>query len=140
MREDRLKNFIELLRTSSRVPLGNPCNETTYILLGRHRGAGLIQLFVKQVVARFLFFQNAYHHYHRTYLPIELSKTLTYLADSSVPVCALRPFGFLREVVSAIEVLKTRVSLEYLFKVRRKTIYADLSCVVFPVLFISKHI
>ncbi|XP_029826767.2 uncharacterized protein LOC115312028 [Ixodes scapularis] len=96
-------------------------------------GLGLIHLFLKQVVVRFMFFRTVSHHFLRTYVQTELSEALPYLVVSSVPVGTLRPFGFLGEVVSAIEFLKTRFSLEYLFKVPRKTIYADLIDVVFPV-------
>ncbi|CAN7949049.1 unnamed protein product [Ixodes hexagonus] len=96
-------------------------------------GLGLLHIFLKQVISRFLFFRTASHHFLRTYMQTELSGALPYLVVSTVPACTSRPLGYLREVVSAIGFLKTRFSLEYLFRVSRKSLYADLLDVTFAV-------
>ncbi|CAN7938420.1 unnamed protein product [Ixodes hexagonus] len=96
-------------------------------------GLGLLHIFLKQVISRFMFFRTASHHFLLTYMQTELSSALPYLVVSTVPACTTRPLGYLGEVVNAIEFLKTRFSLEYLFTVSRKSLYADLIDMMFPV-------
>ncbi|XP_042149496.1 uncharacterized protein LOC121837761, partial [Ixodes scapularis] len=72
-------------------------------------------------------------HFLRTCLQAELSDALPYLVVSSVSAGTSRPLGFLREVVSAIEYLRTRFSLEYIFTTSRKALDADLLDITFPV-------
>ncbi|XP_042144555.1 uncharacterized protein LOC121834812 [Ixodes scapularis] len=95
-------------------------------------GLGLIHIFLKQVISRFLFFKTASHHFLRTYLQTELASALPYLVVTTIPASTSRPVGYLKEVVSAIEFLTARFSLEHLFTVSRKVLYADLIDITFP--------
>ncbi|XP_040066832.1 uncharacterized protein LOC120840397 [Ixodes scapularis] len=96
-------------------------------------GLGLLHVFLKQIISRFLFIRTVSHDFLRTYMQAELSSALPYLVVTTVPASTSRPLGYLGEVVSSIEFLKARFSLEYLFKASRKALYVDLIDALFPI-------
>ncbi|CAN7937877.1 unnamed protein product [Ixodes hexagonus] len=100
-------------------------------------GLGLAHLFVRQTVARFMFFRTSSHPFIRTLLQTHLPSLLPDLVVSSVHFssssCSAPLRGFFKEVVSAVQFLKVRFSLEYLFDVSERELYHNLIDALFPV-------
>lgn len=95
-------------------------------------GLGLAHLFLRQVVARFIFLRDQRDLFLRTVLQVRLCHALPDFVVSSSKVDCPGVRGFLHEVVRAFQFLKVRFSLEYLSVVSRKRLYRDLVDVVLP--------
>lgn len=96
-------------------------------------GLGLVHLFLRQVVSRFIFLRDLRNPFLRNVVQVRLSSALPEFVVSSDNVKCGRIQGFLREVVLAFRFLKVRFSLEYLSLVPRKRLYKDLVDTVLPV-------
>lgn len=96
-------------------------------------GLGLVHLFLKQVVSRFLFLRDQSDSFVRTIIQVRMRDALPDYIVSSSGVRRSRLRGFLREVVWSFQFLKVRFSLEYLSGVSRKQLYKDVIDICLPV-------
>lgn len=96
-------------------------------------GLGLVHLFLRQVVARFMFFRDESDPFLRHVMQTRLSHTLPEFVVSTSDAKRVSVRGFLSEVVRAVKLLKVRFSTEYLSFVTRKRLYKDLVDVCLPV-------
>lgn len=98
----------------------------------RDGGLGLVHLYVRQLVSRFVFLRDVDDTFLRTMIQLRLGKVLPEFVVSSV--CEQGPVrGYLKEVVTSFRFLSVRFSLQYLTEVSRKKLYKDLVDVLFPV-------
>ncbi|XP_077552822.1 uncharacterized protein LOC144167430 [Haemaphysalis longicornis] len=103
-------------------------------------GLGLVHLFVRQVVSRFVFLRDQSNDFLRTMIQLRLCDSLPDFVVSSYVTRGTTARGYLREVVLAYQFLKARFSIEYLSAVTRKRLYKDLIDVTMPVpLYRSLH-
>lgn len=95
-------------------------------------GLGLKHLYLWQIVSRFFFFRDNSHPVIRSFLQVTLVDCLPDLIVSSN--FSERPclWGFMQEVYLAVQFLKARFSVEYLYTVSRKVLYKDLLSTLFP--------
>uniref|UniRef100_L7LZ34 Putative tick transposon n=1 Tax=Rhipicephalus pulchellus TaxID=72859 RepID=L7LZ34_RHIPC len=95
-------------------------------------GLGLKHLYIWQTVSRFFFFRDSSHPIIRSFLQVTLVNSLPDIVVSSN--FSARPclWGFMQEVYFAVQFLKARFSMEYLYTVSRKTLYKDLLSMLFP--------
>lgn len=96
-------------------------------------GLGLVHLFLRQVVSRFMFFRDQRDPFLRSVMQTRLPNVLPEFVVSTSDAKCVCVRGFLREVVSAINLVKVRFSMEYLSVVTRKQLYKDLVDVCMPV-------
>ncbi|XP_077496719.1 uncharacterized protein LOC144107538 [Amblyomma americanum] len=95
-------------------------------------GLGLSNLFLKQVVSRFLFLRDQTDPLLRTMLQVRLGNVLPEFVGSSYPATNRAVTGFLREVVAAFRTLSAHFSTQYLSAVPRKKLYKDLLDIFIP--------
>lgn len=84
-------------------------------------------------MSRFFFFKNAEHPFLRTVLQLRLANSFNYFIVSSNDTFDRKPWGFLKEVVDTLGLLKARFSLEYMFNVTRKQLSRAIIDSIFPV-------
>ncbi|CAN7948155.1 unnamed protein product [Ixodes hexagonus] len=96
-------------------------------------GLGLVHLFLRQVVSRFLFLRDQRDDFLQTMLQVRLSDALPEFVVSASNISCRRARGFLLEVIRSFQFLKVRFSLEYLSEVTKKRLYKDLVDSVLPV-------
>ncbi|XP_037565684.1 uncharacterized protein LOC119445474 [Dermacentor silvarum] len=102
---------------------------------------GLVHLYVRQLVSRFVFFRDCSHPLLRAFLQVNLVNVLPNLVISTN--FASHPYlqGFMREVRLSVCFLAVRFSNEYLFSISRKNLYKDLIDMLFkPPLYRSLYI
>lgn len=96
-------------------------------------GLGLVHLYLRTVVSRFVFFRKRQHpfleHAKHTFLSTRLPDVLI---TTSPPTQGV-PRGFYGEVVRAVQFLCVRFHVEYLFSVSPRKLYHDLVESVLPV-------
>lgn len=88
-------------------------------------GLGLVHLFVRQLVSRFIFFRDARHPFLRVYFQVHLATQLPQWVVSTFSE-HFRVWGFLKEVVETVNFLSERFTLEYLSDIGRHRLYSDL--------------
>ncbi|XP_077529343.1 uncharacterized protein LOC144141704 [Haemaphysalis longicornis] len=99
-----------------------------------HRGGlGLVHLFFRQIVSRFIFLRDQNDLFLRTVVQVTLCDALPDFVVSSSNVRRRSPRGYLREVAAAFQFLKVRFSLQYLSVITKKQLYKDLIEVCLPV-------
>ncbi|XP_077547834.1 uncharacterized protein LOC144160098 [Haemaphysalis longicornis] len=98
----------------------------------KNGGVGLAHLFLRQVVARYIFLRDQNNLFLRTVVQVFLRDELSDFVVSSSDVTHNRVRGYLREVVDSFKFLKARFSVEYLGSVSRKHLYKDLLDVCLP--------
>lgn len=76
-------------------------------------GLGLPNLFVKQLVSRFLFLRDQCDPFIRTFIQVRLSSALPNFIVSTKGVQRYAVSGYLREVVSSYRFLNARFTLDY---------------------------
>ncbi|XP_077551738.1 uncharacterized protein LOC144165837 [Haemaphysalis longicornis] len=96
-------------------------------------GAGLIHLFVHQIVSRFFFYKVTHHPLLLNVIQQRISFHLPFLLVSTGEVSTKPPWGFLKEVVDTFNFLTARFSLQYLFTLSRKALTNTLLESLFPV-------
>lgn len=89
-------------------------------------GLGLPNLFVKQLVSRFLFLRDQCDPFIRTFIQVRLSSAMPNFIVSTRGVQRYAVSGYLREVVSSFRFLNARFTLDYLSQVTRKRLYCDV--------------
>lgn len=104
-----------------------------YFSLCQSGGLRLSQLFLRQLVNRFIFLREQKDPFLRTVIQTRLRSALPgFVVTTTVDISpCLR--GYLKEVVDAYRFLTTRFSLEYLSVVSRKKLSKDLKDLLFPV-------
>lgn len=95
-------------------------------------GLGLVHLFLRQIVARFIFLRDQGDCFLRTVIHVRLSNFLPDFIVTTVNGATRRPRGYMQEVIAALEILRVRFSMEYLSKVSRKRLYKDLVEIMLP--------
>lgn len=95
-------------------------------------GLSLPNLFLKQLVSRFLFLRDTTNPFLRTVIQVRLSNALPNFVVSMREGGCYATSKFLREVVVAFRFLNHNFSTEYLATVTRKRISADLIDIMFP--------
>ncbi|XP_077544611.1 uncharacterized protein LOC144157701 [Haemaphysalis longicornis] len=106
----------------------------------RSGGLGLVHLFLRQVVSRFVFLRDQRDVFLRSVMQLRLRDVLPDFVVSSYVVGGSTARGYLRKVVLAYQFLKARFSIEYLSTVHRRRLYKDLIDVTLPVpLYRSLH-
>ncbi|XP_077531309.1 uncharacterized protein LOC144143425 [Haemaphysalis longicornis] len=98
----------------------------------RSGGLGLVHLFLRQVVSRFVFLRDQRDVFLRSVIQLRLRDVLPDFVVSSYVVGGSTARGYLREVVLAYQFLKARFSIEYLSTVHRRRLYKDLIDVTLP--------
>lgn len=96
-------------------------------------GLGLVHLFLRQVVSRFMYLRDQNHALIRTVIQLRLWKHIPDLIVSSAQGSGGVVTGYLREVVLACRMLQERFSMEYLAVVSRKELYKVLVDTLMPV-------
>lgn len=99
----------------------------------KYGGLGLLHLFFKQLVSRFMFARDQTDNFLRTVIQARLQTPLPDFVVSSFSFEAGPLSPYLREVVTATRLLKERFSYEYLSDVTKKKLYRDLLDVFLPV-------
>lgn len=94
-------------------------------------GLGLVHLFLRQVVTRFIFLRDQ-NVFLRTVLQVRLSDALPEFIITTRNMQCGRVRGFLYEVANASDFLKVRFFMEYLSVVAGKRLYKDLVDTVLP--------
>lgn len=108
-------------------------SRTNLFRSARNGGIGLVHLFLRQVVSRFIFLRDQKDDFLRTVLQVRLCHALPEFVVSTSTFQRVGLRGFLYEVVRAFQFLKVRFSLEYLSVVDRKRLYKDLVDTVLPI-------
>lgn len=96
-------------------------------------GLGLVHLFLRQVVSRFIFLRDQKDPFLRTVCQVRLRDVLPQFIVSSRSANGASLRGFLREVAWSVEFLCARFSFDYLAIVGRKKLYKDLVDICMPV-------
>lgn len=96
-------------------------------------GLGLVHLFLKQVVSRFLFLRDQRDDFIRTMIQVRMRDALPDFIVSSSGLRRGGLRGFLCEVVWSYNFLKVRFLLEYLSNVPRRRLYKDVIEISLPV-------
>lgn len=95
-------------------------------------GLGLVHLFLRQIVSRFVFLRDQDDRFLRTLIHVRLSHFLPDFIVTTVNGVTKRPKGYMKEVIAAVEILRVRFSMEYLSRVSRKRLYKDLVETMLP--------
>ncbi|XP_037504648.2 uncharacterized protein LOC119379401 [Rhipicephalus sanguineus] len=98
----------------------------------RSGGLGLVHLFLKQIVSRFIFLRDQKNGFLRTAIQTRLANAIPEFVVSSI-VKQGNVRGFLRQVVLSFQMLRVRFSMEYLSNVPKKRLYKDIIDVMLPV-------
>lgn len=89
-------------------------------------GLGLSNLFVRQVVSRFLYLRDETNPFLRTYMQIRLGSAMPNFIVTTTDMKRYAVSGLLREVVMSFRFLSERFSIEYLSNVTRKRLSCDV--------------
>lgn len=108
------------------------CSRTNLFRRVKDGGVGLVHLFVRQLVNRFLFFRDERDPFLRTVCQLRLGDALPAHVVSTASMTRT-PRGYFKEVVDSVRFLSVRFSNDYLCEVKRKTLYRDLCEVLLPV-------
>lgn len=108
------------------------CSRTNLFRRVRDGGLGLVHLYVRQLVNRFIFLRDTSDPFLRTVIHVRLARALPAFVVSSRSMSG-GIHGYLKEVVMSFQFLIARFSLEYLSTVSRKKLYKDVCDSVFPV-------
>lgn len=96
-------------------------------------GVGLVHLFLRQVVSRFIFLRDQNDIFLRTVMQLRLQRLLPRIIVSAGDNMCGAVTGFLREVVLAYQLLEVRFSPDYLYSVPKRKLYKDLVDIMLPV-------
>lgn len=96
-------------------------------------GLGLAHLFIRQLVARFIFLRDQSDPFLRTVIQVRLQSHLPEFIVSSTQCMRWAVTGYRREVISSYRFLTVRFSREYLSTITRKKLYRDLVDTLLPV-------
>ncbi|XP_077512216.1 uncharacterized protein LOC144123218 [Amblyomma americanum] len=96
-------------------------------------GLGLVHLFLRQVVSRFIFLRDQKYPILRTVMQVRLQNFLPEFLVCTQGFHRRGVQGYLREVLGAFQILKVRFSMQYLSGVKRRRLYTDLSDLMLPV-------
>ncbi|XP_077512223.1 uncharacterized protein LOC144123231 [Amblyomma americanum] len=108
-------------------------SRTNLFLSVKRGGLGLVHLFLRQVVSRFIFLRDQRDPFLRTVMQVRLQRLLPEIVVSCCEGICGALNGYMREVVLSFRLLYARFSLEYLCNVSKKELYKNLVETVLPI-------